>query len=181
MAAFSGTLPITTQTTSGQVTWTATVEYTVTPSTDLTKYSVTLVLKVSRNGSNTSHNTSGNSYVNYTVNGVQSSNASISWTVAGGSKVTIGTYTYDVSSDSVDFSSGIPITVYWYTGLTSSSYTPKDMTVSGTIAIPEEHAGLVYISNGSSWDKYMVYISDGSSWNRYIPYISDGSTWIMCS
>lgn len=185
MATYSGTLPVYTVNSSGDVTWNITVSYVVTPSTDLTSHSVELTVKANRDGWGTSYNTNetdSDSYFYYTVNGVKSSKKYVAFSVTGGDgDVTIDTYTYSVSASSVDFSEGIPIIVYWYTGLVDNTYTPESFTVSGAITVPEEYAGLVYIDNGSGWDAYMVYIDNGSSWDRYIPYIDNGSSWDMCS
>lgn len=180
MATFSGTLPVYSKETSGGVTWTVTVSYVVTPSDSLDSYSVKLTLKAKRGGSSTSYNESGSSYVYYTVNGVKSSKKTVNWTAEGGTTITLGTYTTSVSSNDVDFSTGIPVNVYWYTGL-SSDYCPSSVTVSGSIEIPEEYAGLIYIDNGTGFDSYLVYIDNGTSWERYIPYIDNGTSWDLCS
>lgn len=183
MAIFSGSLPEYSGKTSGGITWTVTVDYIVTPSDDLINYSVELTLKAKRSGSGTSYNYLGTSYIYYTVNGVQSSKQTVSsWEAQGGKTITLGTYTYSVASPDIDFSVGIPVEVYWYTGiLETDEYSPSSVTVSGSIEIPEEYAGLVYIDNGTGWDAYAVYIDNGTSWERYIPYIDNGTGWDMCS
>lgn len=183
MAAFSGSF---TKTVDSGATWYLTILYTVTPSSDLTNYSVTLTLKAKRSGWGTSYNNTGTSYITYTVIDksvkVDLANFSIIGVDGdGGGEVTLGTSTINIPASSVDFSSGISVNVYWYTGILSNEYIPESMSINGYIAIPEEYAGLVYISNGSSWEPYMVYISDGVNWIRHIPYISDGTNWNMCS
>lgn len=185
MATYSGSLPTYTVNSTGDVTWNIKVSYVVTPSTDLTSHSVELTVKANRDGWGTSYNTNetdSDSYFYYTVNGNKSAQKYVPFEVTGGEgDVTIDTYTYNVSSNSIDFSSGIPIKVEWYTGIVNNEYTLAKFTVTGSITVPEEYIGLVYIDNGSSWDVYMVYIDNGSSWDRYIPYIDNGSSWDMCS
>ena len=185
MDTFSGNLTNTAKSTGG-VTWTLTASYVVTPSSDLSSYSVAITLKAKRTGWGNSYNNQGTSYLKYTVNGNASSNTTIKWSVtgvdgSGGGEVTLGTYTYNVSGSSVNLSTGIPITVYWYTGILNNEYTPAEMSVTGSIAIPDQYAGVIYIDNGSSWNKYAIYIDNGSSWDRYIPYIDNGSSWDICS
>lgn len=182
MATFSGTLPEYSVKTSNGITWNITVSYVVTPSDNLDNYSISLTLAAKRGSSGTSYNEEGSSYVYYMVNGVKSDNRTVRWTIAGGNATAtnIDTYTIDVSSNDVDFSNGIPIEVYWHTGVTSG-YCPSSVTVSGTIEIPEEYAGLVYIDNGESFDAYLVYIDNGTSIDRYIPYIDNGTSWDLCS
>ena len=41
--------------------------------------------------------------------------------------------------------------------------------------------GLIYISNGTSFEAYEVYIGNGSTWERYIPYMGNGFDWEMCN
>lgn len=180
MATFSGVLPEYSKKTSGGVTWTVTVSYDVTPSDNLDGYSINLTLKAKRNGTSTSYNEEGSSYVYYTVNGIDSNKKVVKWTAEGGKTITVGTYTTEVSSNDVDFSNGIPVEVYWHTGITSN-YCPASVTVSGAIEIPEEYAGLIYIDNGTSFDAYLVYIDNGTEWERYIPYIDNGISWDLCS
>lgn len=38
-------------------------------------------------------------------------------------------------------------------------------------------AGVVYIDNGSGFERYQVYIDNGTSWDLYVPYIDNGSGW----
>lgn len=54
-------------------------------------------------------------------------------------------------------------------------------TVSGAVevATTTKILGIIYIDNGSTFDKYMVFVDNGTSWDQYIPYIDDGSKWIQ--
>ena len=45
------------------------------------------------------------------------------------------------------------------------------ISVSGVIL-----GGIIYISNGSSFDAYQVYIANGSGWDHYMPYVANGSS-----
>ena len=183
MATISGSF---TKIVDSGATWYLTVDYLVTPSIDLTNYSVAVTFKTKRSGWGNSYNTTGTSYITYAVidQSVKVDLPSFSITGVdgeGGGEVTLGSYTFNVPASSINFSSGIAINVYWYTGILSNQYVPEAMSINGIIAIPEEYAGLVYISNGSIWEPYIVYISDGTSWNRCIPYMSDGANWKICS
>lgn len=183
MATFSGDF---TNVISSGATWYLTASYVVTPSADLTNYSVELIFKAKRSGWGNSYNNLGTSYITYTVNGVSYTDNIGNFSITGvdgdgGGEVTLGTYTYNVPASDIDFSMGIPVNIYWYTGILNNTYTPEGMSIADAILIPEEYAGLVYISNGTSWDSYMVYVSDGTNWNRHIPYISDGTNWNMCT
>lgn len=40
--------------------------------------------------------------------------------------------------------------------------------------------GVVYIGNGTTYDKYQVFIGNGTKWEQYIPYIGNGSSWDRC-
>ena len=178
MSIFSGSLPVYSQTTSGNATWTVTVDYTVTPSDDLTNYLISLTLKAKRNNGS-SYNNEYSSYVYYTINGVKSSNRTVTFNIPSNTEVTIDTYTYTISSNDINYSTGIPVEVYWYPGI-SSIYAPSSVTVSGTIQIPDEHVGCVYIDNGNGWDRYIPYVDNGTSWDRCIPSVDNGTSWDIC-
>lgn len=42
-------------------------------------------------------------------------------------------------------------------------------------------SGVVYVSNGTSWDVYIPYINNGTSWDMYIPYVCNGEDWDVIS
>lgn len=183
MATFSGSF---TKTVDSGATWYLTVDYLVTPSVDLTNYSVTLTFKAKRSGWGTSYNETNTSYITYAVIDKSikvniPSFSIIGVDAEGGGEVVLNTSTIDVPASSIDFSNGIAINVYWYTGILSNQYIPEAMSVNGVISVPEEYAGLVYISNGTTLEGYMVYVSDGVNWNRHIPYVSDGTSWNLAT
>lgn len=168
-------------TTLGSITWTARIVYTLTPSTDLSSFTVKSTLSVKRSDSTTAWNEVGTSYATYTINGVASSKVYKDWEVSGGAWTTVSTYTTTVKANDIDYSVGIPVSVYWYTGVKSADYTPESMTITGNIAIPNEYAGIIHIGNGTSWDKYEVYVGDGTKWIKCIPYVGDGTKWVLCN
>lgn len=49
---------------------------------------------------------------------------------------------------------------------------------SQTEVVGKVDEGIVYLSNGSSFDPYQIFISNGSSFDQYIAYISNGTKWI---
>ena len=64
---------------------------------------------------------------------------------------------------------------FWGNGTTTSLFqVGKTSNHSVTLTYDE---GVVYIYNGSSWDKYAPYIYNGSSWDKYAPYVYNGSSW----
>lgn len=60
----------------------------------------------------------------------------------------------------------------------STGYSTPNDTYS--IALPKIETGLVYIDNGSSFDKYLIYIDDGTAWHKYSAYIDDGTVFKRC-
>ena len=41
--------------------------------------------------------------------------------------------------------------------------------------------GIIYIDNGTIFEKYMVFIDNGTSWDQYIPYIDNGTKFVQYS
>lgn len=52
-------------------------------------------------------------------------------------------------------------------------------TVTGAVAVATTTRilGIIYIDNGTTFEKYMVFIDNGTSWDQYIPYIDNGTGW----
>ena len=44
----------------------------------------------------------------------------------------------------------------------------------------EELNGLIYIDDGTKFNRYIVYIDNGTGWDMYMPYIDNGSSWDIC-
>lgn len=49
---------------------------------------------------------------------------------------------------------------------------------SQTEVVGSVEEGIVYLSNGSSFDPYQIFISNGSSFDQYVAYISNGIKWV---
>lgn len=52
-------------------------------------------------------------------------------------------------------------------------------TVTGAVAVATTTRilGIIYIDNGTTFEKYMVFVDNGTSWDQYIPYIDNGTGW----
>ena len=61
----------------------------------------------------------------------------------------------------------------------STFTTPATVTVTGAVnvVVTMKNAGVVWIWNGSTWERYIPMIWNGSSWDRYIPMVWIGSAW----
>ena len=59
--------------------------------------------------------------------------------------------------------------------------TPATVTVTGAVnvVVTMKNAGVVWIWNGSTWERYIPMIWNGSSWDRYIPMVWTGSAWVI--
>ena len=62
-----------------------------------------------------------------------------------------------VSGDSIDVSGDVQI-----------------ITVTGWL-------GIIYVHNGTTFDRHCVFIYGDSGWEQYIPYVYNGSSWDQCS
>lgn len=121
------------ETLKNNVTWTTKIDYNVDYDSSNNQYTVNLSLKAKRNQSGTSNNNNTNqSYATFTVNNSTSSQIYTTWECVGGATddTLIASYYTTVSPNNVT-DNEIPISAYWYTGLTSSSFTPKEIDVTG--------------------------------------------------
>lgn len=53
-------------------------------------------------------------------------------------------------------------------------------TARQTFELDAIQRGLVYIDNGSGWDRYQCYVDNGSGWDVYAAYVDNGSGWELC-
>lgn len=60
----------------------------------------------------------------------------------------------------------------------STAYTNSYGSGSQTEVVGSVEEGIVYLSNGSSFDPYQIFISNGSSFDQYVAYISNGTKWV---
>jgi len=74
---------------------------------------------------------------------------------------------------------GYEVDVHTIDGVEFTS--PATVTVTGAVSVvvSMKNAGVVWIYDGSSWEKYIPMIWNGASWERYIPVIWDGSAWTI--
>ena len=56
-------------------------------------------------------------------------------------------------------------------------------TVTGavTVSTTTRILGIIYIDNGTKFEKYMVFVDNGTSWDQYIPYIDNGTKFVQYS
>ena len=57
----------------------------------------------------------------------------------------------------------------------ASNITTGDRTI--TLYAEWKLSGVIYIDNGTEFEKYLVYIDNGSSWDLYLTYIDNGTSW----
>ena len=74
---------------------------------------------------------------------------------------------------------GYEVDVHTIDGVEFTS--PATVTVTGpvSVVVSMKNAGVVWIWDGVSWEKYIPMIWNGSSWERYIPVLWDGSAWTI--
>ena len=80
------------------------------------------------------------------------------------SSVTIASGTATVAHNS---DGSLTMTVSASTTMAKESYTPGDMSLSDSMTLTRINRGLVYIDNGSGFEKYQCYIDNGSGWDLY--------------
>lgn len=55
------------------------------------------------------------------------------------------------------------------------------VTGTATVTTTTRILGIIYIDNGTTFEKYMVFVDNGTSWDQYIPYIDNGTKFVQYS
>ena len=55
------------------------------------------------------------------------------------------------------------------------------VTGTATVTTTTRILGIIYIDNGTTFEKYMVFIDNGTGWDQYIPYIDNGTKFVQYS
>ena len=72
---------------------------------------------------------------------------------------------------------GYEVDVHTIDGVAFTSPATITVTDDVSVVVSMKNAGVVWIWDGSSWEKYIPMIWNGSSWERYIPMVYTGSNW----
>lgn len=88
-------------------------------------------------------------------------------------------YYGDVLQVSYSVSPGYEVNVHTINGATFTSPTTITVYNNVSVVVSMKNAGVVWVWNGSSWEKYIPMVWNGSAWVRYIPVVWNGSAWVI--